>query len=78
MNPCVNILLVSSNHQPESTKDVHVFEYRFTCEIYTLYAGAAGIVLKMGGKFTIGTSSHLLSTNWTSIGTHRQLLTNSE
>jgi hypothetical protein len=39
-------------------------EYRINCEIYTPYAGAAGIFLHINGKFTMGKlQSSLLSQN---------------
>jgi hypothetical protein len=62
-NPLFSSFLVSSH--PLSRKSLwepQALEYRNNWEIYTPYAGAAGVLLHMNGKFTMGKlKSSLLS-----------------
>jgi hypothetical protein len=54
---------IQHNGQKEKVhKDKQALEYRINCEIYTPYAGAAGMFLHINGKFSMGKlKSSLLS-----------------
>ena len=62
-NSLFNSLIVSSNPLlRKSWYEIQTREYRINWEIYTPYAGAAGMLLLRNGKFTIGKlKSSLLS-----------------
>ena len=43
-----------NGHNGKLQKDQQALEYRINCEIYTPYAGAAGMFLHINGKFSMG------------------------
>ena len=62
MNHCFSTFLVSSNPLLRKYwEEPQALEYRINRETYTPYAGAAGILLHINGKFTMGSSRYHMS-----------------
>jgi hypothetical protein len=63
-NPWFSSFLVSSNLlSRKSWEEPYALEYRINWSMYTPYAGAAGMLLHVSGKFTMGNWNHLFCRN---------------